>query len=341
MTDRSISVKQRSCTPFVPQACGVPQGSVLGPLLFSLYISDLAQIVQRHNLQIHLFADDILIYGSSGKQDLQNLSSHVSLCLDDVLQWLKCNKLLLNTEKTKFMWCYSSRLKPTLPSSIRIGNVMLAPVSSVLYLGVNLDKHLLLSENVTRTCRACFCMLRRIRSISPSLSPCLLKTLVVSLVLSRLDYCVAAHAGLPRSTLWRLQRVLHAAARITCRIVYRYDHIQPLLRRLNWVSIDGRIKQRLATIVFNCLNDLAPPYLSSELRCATSIPGRTRLRSSTSRFLVVPRVKCKTLGGRAFPSTGTKVWNGLPPSITSLCNYTSFKEALAIYFTSVYDKDLT
>ena len=129
LTDRSISVIQRSCTPFVPQ---------LGPLLFSIYISDLAQIVQRHNLQIHLFADDILIYGASGKQGLQNLSSRVSLCLDDVLQWLKCNKLLLNTEKTKFMWCHSSRLKPILPSSIRMGNVGLAPVPSILYLGVNL-----------------------------------------------------------------------------------------------------------------------------------------------------------------------------------------------------------
>ena len=68
-----------------PIACGVPQGSVLGPILFCLYVSDLVSIVNHHNLKIHLFADDILIYDVSDKNNLVPLSSCVSVCLDDVL----------------------------------------------------------------------------------------------------------------------------------------------------------------------------------------------------------------------------------------------------------------
>ena len=188
LSNRKFSVKHGRCTTFVPVLCGVPQGSVLGPLLFSLFISDLAPVVRRHKLQVHLFADDILLYGTATKNDLVCLSSRMSSCLDDVLEWLKWNKLLLNTNKTNFMWCHSSRLKPTLPSSIRLGNAWLTPVSSVLYLGVLLDNHLLLADNVTRTSRSCFAMLRRIRSISRSVPLSLVNRLVTSLVLSRLDY---------------------------------------------------------------------------------------------------------------------------------------------------------
>lgn len=178
-------------------------------------------------------------------------------------------------------------------------------------------------------------MLRRIRAISPSLTPSLVKTLVVSLVLSRLDYCVAAHVGLPKTTLWRLQRVLHAAVRITCG-ASRYDHVQPLLRRLNWLPIHGRIRQRLGIIAFNCRYGLAPSYLSCQLKKVSSISGRRCLRSSTSRAFVEPRVRCPTLGGRSFPAAAAKVWNSLPSSITSQDAPLSFKNALKMYFIDNY-----
>ena len=185
--------------------------------------------------------------------------------------------------------------------------------------------------NVTRTCRSCFAMLRRIRAISSSLTPLLVKMLVVSLALFRLDYFIAAHAGLPKTTLWRLQRVLHAAARITCGSS-RYDRVQPLLRSLNWLPIQGRIEHRLATIAFNCRKEPAPPYLSSELRDVASMPGRRCLRSSSSRKLAELRVRCPTLGGRAFPVTAARVWNALPTSITSLSAPLTFKSTSKSHF---------
>ena len=337
LTNRFISVHHGHCTPFAPVVCGVPQGSVLGPLLFSLFISDLAPLVSHFALDVHLFADDILLYGSSSKHNLDDLSSKVSLCLDDILYWLKCNKLSLNIDKTNFMWCYSSRLKPVLPSTIRIGNLQLLPVSSASYLGARLDKHLLLSDNVSKTSRSCFAMLRRIRSISYYLPMSLVKSLVVSLVLSRLDYLIVAHAGLPRSTLWRLQRVLHAAARISSG-ASRFDRIQPLLHRLNWLPIQARIEHRLATLAFNCRHGLAPSYLSCELKETASSRDGRRLRSASSLTLLQPRVRCPTLGGRAFPLTASRAWNSLPAALRCLSKPLAFKHMSKAFFIEKYLK---
>ena len=104
----------------------------------------------------------------------------------------------MNAQKTNILWCHSSRRQLVLPSPLRIGDLMIDPVHSVLYLGVVVNKDLSFIENVTRTTRTCFAMLRRIRSVSCSLSPSLIKTLVASLVLSRLDYCITVHADLPK-----------------------------------------------------------------------------------------------------------------------------------------------
>ena len=79
-----ISVSHVSSTRFVPATSGVPQGSVLGPLLFSLYISDVIALVHRQDLNVHLFADDILIYGSTLPNCSSTLCSRVSCCLEQV-----------------------------------------------------------------------------------------------------------------------------------------------------------------------------------------------------------------------------------------------------------------
>jgi hypothetical protein len=324
LDNRMISVSHFSSTRFVPLTSGVPQGSVLGPLLFSLYISDIIALVHRHNLNVHLYADDVLIYGSSSPNCSSTLCSRVSACLEQVKLWLNANRLCLNSEKTKLMWCQSPRRRPVISSPVLFSNRDLHPVDSVTYLGVTLDSHLSFSANVTRTSNACFSMLRRIRSIRRSLTRPLLVSVITSLVLSRLDYCLSLHVGLPSSTLWRLQRVLHASARL----VYgasSFDRVTPLLRDLGWLSVKQRIDFRLGTFAFLCRKGLAPSYLSEELIAATSVPGRYHLRSASSGHFIVPRVRRPTLGGRSFSVSAAQIWNHLPIDIISACSVSAFK----------------
>ena len=168
-------------------------------------------------------------------------------------------------------------------------------------------------------------MLRRIRSVRRSLTRSLTVTLLASLVLSRLDYCIAAHAGLPSSTLWRLQRVLHASARLAFG-ASRCAHVTPLLQELQWLPVRARIDKRLGILAFLSRKNLAPAYLSTELTEVSSLPGRRHLRSAASDLLAVPRAQHPTLGGRAVGVAASRVWNRLPQFLRSTDDFTSFKK---------------
>ena len=157
----------------------------------------------------------------------------------------------------------------------------------------------------------------------------LIAKLITSLVFSRLDYCLSLHSGLPASTLWKLQRVLHASARVL-RGMERSEHISPVLQDLGWLSIPRRIDLRLARLTFLCLKDSAPAYLSEQLCEVASMFGRSHLRSAASGLLAVPRVRCRTLGGRAFGASATAVWFRLPCAITR-----SLPSSLRLFKSSV------
>jgi len=121
-------------------------------------------------------------------------------------------------------------------------------------------------------------VLRRLRSIRRSASPAVLQSLVVSLVLSRLDYGNATLAGLPGSQLDRMQSVINAAARVVCS-ARKYKHITPLLHDLHWLPVRERIEFKLAVLVFRCLHGTAPPYLANEL-CRVDCGGHRRKKTA-------------------------------------------------------------
>ena len=107
----------------------------------------------------------------------------------------------------------------------------------------------------------CFAVLRQLHSIRHSVPDSVFQTLVVALVMPRLDYGNATPAGLHAFQHRRLQSVLNAAARLIHRSP-RYEHITPLLRDLHWLRSTERIDFKLGVLVYRCLHGLAPQYLS-------------------------------------------------------------------------------
>ena len=128
----------------------------------------------------------------------------------------------------------------------------------------------------------------------------------------------------------RLQSVQNAAARIIFNL-RRCDHITDALISLHWLRVPERITFRVATLTYRALHGSAPPYLASSFTYVADMPHRRRLRSASTEQLDVPTCRRSTIGGRAFPVDGAKVWNSLPSDVTSASSLSVFKNRLKTY----------
>ena len=300
------------------------------------FTSDLINLVQNHGLRIHVYADDVQIYGFCPPSKRNDLSAQLSACLDSLTSWFASNRLQLNIKKTDFMWCATRRRQSVVSfDPIRRGSHFSSPAPRVKCLGIFLDSELSFSTQVSKTVSSCFSVLRQIRSIRRSLTRPLRTILVQSLVLSRLDHCVSILTGLPSVQLRRLQAVLHASAR-TIFSSSRFSPVSPLLRCLEWLPVKARIEYRLAVLAHRCRLGIAPAYLSEGLQPTSSLSGRSRLRSSSTFSLVVPFVRCSTIGERSFPVAAARVWNALPSIVARETCHRSFKRLLKAHLLSMY-----
>jgi len=316
--------QQKSMTEFCEY--GVPQGSVLGPLFFTLYVAPTANIIDHHNVRHAQYADDTQLFVAL-ESDIS--LSDVNRCFCSLQRWFDINGLSLNPDKSEaiiFGTAARHRVEGGSIDSITLNNNTQIPVSkSVKSLGVVLDNSLSFDKHIEHVCKSANYHLRALRHIRKYLSTDDAATVATAMISSRLDYCNAVLHGISAKNIAKLQRIQNTLARsVSCS--RRRDHIAPVLADLHWLPIAARIEFKIALLTFKTLTTQQPAYLHELLQIHSS--GR-QTRSSDHNFLAVNRVHTE-FASRAFCHAAPTIWNCLPTNLTDdlNCSVAVFKRKL-------------
>ena len=231
---QSVQIHDKCSAPSNLQY-GVPQGSVLRPVLFSLYTSSLGEIKCKYNFNYHFYADDSQIYVSF--KPTQNNAVYalnmLESCVSEIREWMTDNFLKLNDNKSEFIVMGSKCLRDKLNiSHFRIANSSSVPASKVRNLGAYFDMDMTLNHHISEICKSSSFHLRKIGLIRKYLTNDATEQLVHAFVTSRLDMGNSLLYGLPDIQIKRLSRLQNIAARIITR-TKPTEHITPVLRDLH------------------------------------------------------------------------------------------------------------
>ena len=312
---------------------GLPQGSIVGPGSFKIYIIPIGRIIRKHGLKYHLYADDIQLYISFNPSDPNSILTalaKLSACINEIRMWMTGNMLMLNDSKTEFFVAVSQNNSSKMPPvHLQIGTEIIKPSATVRNLGVLFDTHMTMSPHISGLSKTTSFQLRNISRIRRFLDQDTCHHVTRSLILNRLDYCNSLLLGSTQTDLTKLQRLQNWAAKLIYCATKR-DHATPYLKKLHWLPIQERILFKILVFVYKCLNHSAPEYLAGNLHL--HIPTRTGLRSSSDTTRLdeyrLFHGYLQSAADRSFYYTAPELWNKLPEALRSSCTLEIFKKEL-------------
>ena len=312
---------------------GVPQGSILGPLLFNIYINDMPLCIDYVNAD--LYADDTTLYAIANSVNI--LQNNLSHDINNFSNWCNKNNLVINTKKSKCMIITSRQRRKHLTHTeltLSVNGQKLECVDNLKILGLIIDENLSWKYHIDNLCKNLSSLTGLIWRIRNYLSYDMKVLFYNSFILSRLDYCICIWGGATKIYLEKLHKIQKRVARIILNVDFNEMTSKDMFYNLKWMSIYDRIYFKRCIGMYKIANDLVPQYIcdnfSSQNQCNYSLQSRMGLNYDVRHPNLI-------LFQRSFLYAAVSSWNNLSASVMTSPSLDLFKRTLKSNILSTYD----
>ena len=294
---------------------GVPQGSVLGPVLFNIYIQSLFRIIQKNGFSTSGYADDNNAYESFALNfQFELISQKLPDLMTQIRDWMNRHFLKINPDKTEIIVFLPSNSAdiPTINGTFIDGNCIRFS-NVVKNLGFRLDRFLTMEPHVDAIVSHCYKLISDVARNRKLLSDSDTESLMHAIVSSRIDYCNSLFYGVRKDVIYKLQKIQNAAARLITKRRKR-ESVKDALIKLHWLRVEERIVFKILVTAFKCFHHTAPECLIDLLTVR-----------SVNSFLFTLKYLDSDFGRRSFSYAAPRYWNALPIEIRSAPTLDTFK----------------